>query len=256
MITSPWFVRKTVPSRRFRIYCFSYAGGNASNYSPWQAMLGPDIEVCAVQLPGRGNRFFETHYDSLSKLIEDLAYVISQDDVLPFAFFGHSLGGLIAFELARYLERKKLPPPRHLFVSGSNAPQYRSPPENFHLLPDDALIQTLRNLEGTPSEILDNESLMELVLPTIRADFALAERYHYYHGNPLSVPITVLVGKLDSHTSNDQVDGWQKETSKRVFVRWFEGGHFFINEEKQAVLECVAAQIRDLMISCRLSAPV
>jgi len=211
---SPWLIRKTGAVRRLRLYCFCYAGGNAVSFMPWQANLDPDIEVCAIQLPGRGARLGEQLYRSMPKLIEDLAQVILRDAPLPFAFFGHSLGGLLAFEMARFFARHQLAMPEHLFVSGVAAPQFRNPSKNLHALPDDQLIQSLRDYNGTPLDILENRDLMELVLPTIRADFALAENYQYRAGLRLNVPITVLAGKLDVDIAPDQVNGWQKETAK------------------------------------------
>jgi surfactin synthase thioesterase subunit len=151
---------------------------------------------------------------------------------------------LLAFEATRQLARNRHALPEHLFVSGANAPQYRSPSRNFHLLPDDALIQSLRNYNGTPAEILDNRDLMELLLPTIRADFALAEGYQYQPGPLLTLPITVFAGKKDDHISMDDVEGWREETMGRCEIRWFEGDHFFIDTERQAVLDCILGTLR------------
>ena len=177
-------------------------------------------------------------------LVADITQVISQENSLPFAFFGHSLGSLLAFEVTRQLARNRHKLPEHLFVSGANAPQYRSPSKNLHLLPDDALIQSLRNYNGTPAEILDNRDLMELLLPTIRADFALAEGYQYQPGPLLTLPITVFAGQKDDHISMDDVEGWREETMGRCEIRWFEGDHFFIATEQQAVLDCILGTLR------------
>lgn len=245
MLSRSWLIRKNGIARRLRLYCFCYAGGNAVSYLPWQAILDPDIEVCAIQLPGRGARITEPPYRSMPPLIADIAQVVSQNNSLPFAFFGHSLGGLLAFEATRQLAKNRYPLPEHLFVSGVDAPQYRSPSKNLHLLKDDALIESLRDYNGTPAEILDNRNLMELLLPTIRADFALAENYQYQPGPPLTLPITVFAGKQDDHISMDEVEGWGDETIGRCEIHWFEGDHFFINAEQQEVLDCILATMRN-----------
>ncbi len=244
MFSQPWLIRKAGAARRLRLYCFCYAGGNAISYLPWQEQLGPDIEVCAIQLPGRGTRMREAPYHAMPPLIAEIMQVVLHENKLPFAFFGHSLGGLMAYELTRQLAKNRLPLPQHLFVSGTDAPQYRSPSKNLHLLPDDELIQSLRNYNGTPAEILDNRDLMDFLLPTIRADFALAETYQYQAGPPLTVPITVLAGQYDDHVSMQEVQGWREETVGECDIRWFNGDHFFINSEQRAVLDCILGKLR------------
>lgn len=247
MLISPsWIVRQSGPQRRLRLYCFSYAGGSAAAYLPWQSDLDPAIEVCAVQLPGRGARMAETPYSSLPALVAALGQVIRAGSALPFAFFGHSLGALVAFELARFCQRQALPTPEHLFVSGCEAPQYRSAPKNLHQLPHDELVASLRSYNGTPQEVLDHRELMELLLPTIRADFALVDNYRYQPGALLAMPLTVLAGRGDDHVEPGQVEQWRLETTAGCRVQWFDGDHFFINSQQRAVLSCVAADLAGL----------
>ena len=241
MHTSPWLVRDPKSAkRRLRLYCFCYAGGSASVYAPWQARLDPAIEVCAVQLPGRGTRMAERPFTSLPELIKALAPVIGRQDGLPFAFFGHSLGGLIAFELARYQKLHYMRMPEHLFVSGCDAPQFRAPSRRLHALPDPELIDVLKDFNGTPPDVLAHRELMDLLLPTIRADFALVDDYVYRPGLPLTMPITVLAGRRENRTA-EQVEGWRRETLSDCHVHWFDGDHFFILPEQQAVLDCIGA---------------
>lgn len=246
MRPSPWLVRETrSAARRLRLYCFCYAGGSASVYAPWQARLDPAIEVCAVQLPGRGTRMAEQPFTSMPALIKALAQVIgSHQDGLPFAFFGHSLGGLLAFELARYQKLHYMRMPEHLFVSGCDAPQYRSPSRRLHTLPDRELIEVLKDFNGTPPGVLQHRELMDLLLPTIRADFALVDDYVYRPGLPLAMPITVLAGRREDRTV-DQVEGWRKETLADCHVHFFDGDHFFILPEQQAVLDRIGAVLAE-----------
>ena len=248
MPSTRWLVRLQDGPRRLRLYCFSYAGGNAFLFLPWQAALNPAIEVCAVQLPGRGARLQEPPYSSLPLLIENLAGVISRQDPLPFAFFGHSLGALIAFELARYCDRHDLPLPLHLFPSGCDAPQYRSSGRRLHELDDRALIDALKEYNGTPQEVLENRELMELAIPTLRADFALAEKYKYQPGPALTIPITVLAGNRDDQIFAEQVQDWRKETTSTCSVKWFEGDHFFINSDRDNVVQFLNAKLAQLAI--------
>ncbi len=257
---SQWFVRQSNVKHRLRLFCFSYAGGNATIYHPWQQAFHPGVEICAVQLPGRGRRMAQPPYTEFTRLVEDLGQLIveenkeenkdenkqerTQKTPLPFAFFGHSLGALLGFELARYFQRHHLPLPQHLFVSGCNAPQQRNPPQGMHLMPDHELIESLRRYNGTPSEILANRELMALVLPTIRADFRMVEEYTYCPAPPLPIPITVLAGRKDEHSSPAQAQAWQHETRAPCELHWFEGDHFFIHPEIAEVRRLVESSLQ------------
>jgi medium-chain acyl-[acyl-carrier-protein] hydrolase len=227
-----------------RLYCFCYAGGNALSYIPWQSSIDPAIEICAIQLPGRGARIAETPVTSMPALVESISHAIERQRDMPFAFFGHSLGALLAFELVRYRKRLGLPMPLHLFVSGCDAPQFRDPPKGLHKFSDDALIDALKEYNGTPPEILAHRELMELVLPTVRADFSLAENYQYDGGLLLDTLMTVMAGTADDRSSLEQVEGWAKETAANCDIQWFEGDHFFINPQKEAVINCINEALR------------
>lgn len=242
----PWFVRQPDPARRFRLFCFSYAGGSAASFAQWQAELDPAIEVCAIQLPGRGGRFGETPCRSMPELVLRIAERVAGLRDLPFAFFGHSLGALLAFEVASYCDRHGLPMPEHLFASGCNAPQLRSPSRNLNLYSDANLISALQDYKGTPPDVLRNTELMTLLLPMVRADFSLAENYQYRARPQLGIPVSALAGMGDEYTTPEQVVGWQRETTGPFDVHWFEGDHFFLNTERRAVLDCIGAQLSDL----------
>lgn len=237
MMPTPWLVRPPGPPRRLRLYCFPFAGGSASVFAGWQEALGPGIEVCAIQLPGRGARMAEAPLSDLGEVVRQIVSVIASQPRMPFAFFGHSLGGLLAFEVARYCMLHYLPLPVHLFASGCAAPQHRDRERKLHLLPDEELIEALKDYNGTPAEVLGNFELMALLLPLLRADFALVENYRYRPSLRLSVPITVLAGRQDAHIEEMHVDGWSKETSGPCQVHWFEGDHFFIQSERAAVID-------------------
>jgi surfactin synthase thioesterase subunit len=245
MRPSLWLLRQPGPRRRARLFCFSYAGGNPAAFLPWQKAIDPAIEICAIQLPGRGTHLAEPATASMPTLIKALAHEISRLSDLPFAFFGHSLGGLLAFEVTRWCKLDYLPLPVHLFVSACAAPQSRNPTEALHQLPDTELIQRLASYNGTPPEVLAHRELMEILLPAIRADFQLVEEYRYRPGLPLGAPITVLAGRRDRHVTAEQAAGWRRETLAACQIRWFEGDHFFIHGELEAVLDCISTGLSE-----------
>lgn len=249
MQRSPWLINASVSQARMRLFCFPYAGGSAFNFMPWRAVLDPSIEISAVQLPGRGARIADAPIASMSTLLKMLAPVITQHSELRFAFFGHSVGALIAFELARYLQLHGVRGPERLFVSGCQAPQYRSPTRNLHELPDAAFLDELKNYNGTPAEVLENRELMELILPSIRADFALAESYAYRSGPLLHAPLSVFAGKDDDNKASGQVDGWKRETVGDCRISWFDGGHFFVNTARDPVIVQINAELADIQAS-------
>lgn len=247
MHTPSWFVRQPGSTRRLRLYCFAYAGGSATSFLTWQAALDPAVELCAIQLPGRGARFSEKPFDQLRPLVTTLADQIQRDSTLPCAFFGHSLGSLLAFEVARQLQLEGQRMPSHLFLSGCQAPRYRTPSKNLSRLDDASLIEALKQYNGTPREVLEHRELMALLLPTIRADFALVDDFKYQSGPLLDVPLTILAGKSDQYDLPLQVEGWREETGRECRVEWFEGDHFFIHSQQAAVLECVNADLAPLL---------
>ncbi|MQB40473.1 alpha/beta fold hydrolase [Rhizobium sp. ICMP 5592] len=250
MSSSRWFVNGHCSTPRLRLYCFSHAGGDAATYLGWQAALAPDVEVWGVRLPGRGSRFHETAYRSLDDAVAAVTPVIAAASTgIRYAFFGHSLGALMAFEVARSLRRQQLSEPIALIVSGADAPDTRDPRRRLSLLGDDALLDALTAFNGIPADLLDQRELMELCLPTTRADFEMVETYRYMPDEPLAIPIDVFAGKTDTHIRLDQVATWKNQTSASCTVEWFDGDHFFIDAERDRVL----SRLRDIL-DCRTPA--
>lgn len=243
MSSTPWLIRPSgAAARRLQLVCLPYAGGSANAFLPWQPLLAPDIGLCAVQPPGRGARFGEAPYTTLPALVAALAEVLRQHVAPPYALFGHSLGSLVAFELARHCRAHGLPPPQQLIVSAGSAPMQRTP-RRLHELDDDALIAALRDYNGAPPSALEHRELMELMLPTIRADFALLADYRYRKEAPLALPITVFAGKDDAHAPADSLTGWQECSSQPVACHWFDGDHFFLHAHGAAVVERINALV-------------
>jgi len=235
------------PQTCFRLFCFPYAGGGASIFRTWPQRLPPDIEVCAIQLPGRENRLKETPFAKLSPLIDALADVLYPYMDFPFAFFGHSLGSLISFELTRRLRRQKAPCPLQLFVSGCRAPQIPDPDPPIHQLPDAEFTEEMRRFKGTPKAVLDNPELMEVFLPLLRSDVGLYETYIYDHEAPLDCPISAFGGLEDEEVSREELAAWYAQTRSRFNIQMFPGDHFFLNgKENNGLLEVISKDIRKI----------
>lgn len=236
MQTSPWILSRPLPSAGLRLFCFPYAGGSAAHFLPWQSELGSQIQVCAVQLPGRGSRFHEAPLTEWAPVIEQLVETLADYDDLPYAFFGHSLGGLLAFELARTCTAYGLPLPRHLFISATNAPRSVPDRPDVTRMDDDALIARLRYYNGTPTEVIQNRELMELLLPVIRADLTLLQNYRYRTRSLLPIPLSIMAGSDDSHLVQQDFPAWSNETTGPFRQHTFSGDHFYIQSERNAVL--------------------
>jgi medium-chain acyl-[acyl-carrier-protein] hydrolase len=226
---------------RIRLFCFPFAGGGASMFLPWIDKLAPKIAVYPVQLPGRENQFTVPAFRRLPALLERLGEVLAAFTDMPYAFFGHSMGGLICFELARHLRREHYPLPRHLFISGLRAPQVGWKIENppVHQLPEEKFIERIRKLNGTPESILSNRELLRLVLPTLRADFELCETYRYISEEPLDCSISAFGGVEDKNICLADIAAWKAQTTRKCRVRMFPGDHFFIYRFQEMVLRAI-----------------
>ena len=220
------------PGATLRLFCFPYAGGGARIYRNWPRLLAPSVEVCAANLPGREGRLKERPFTQMDPLIEALAENLGPFFDRPFAFFGHSMGAMISFELARRLRRTGGPMPVHLFVSGRRAPQLPDPEPPTYDLPRDEFIDSLRRLNGTPHEVLQNDELLQLVIPLLRADFELVQTYDYREEVPLDCPITAFAGLDDVEVSRDEVRGWERQTTKGFSHLTVPGDHFFIHADQ------------------------
>ena len=231
------------PGAKVRLFCFPYAGGGASVFRGWADGLPGSVEVRPVQLPGRETRFGEPAFTRLPPLVEALAEALRPCLDRPFAFFGHSLGALVAFELARRLHRGHDVQPVCLFVSGCGAPPTRTPETSLHTLPAAAFREGLRRLNGTPQEVLDNDDLMDFLFPTLRADFALCETYAYRAGPPLDCPVSALGGLGDDRVSRDDLDAWREQTTGPFRLRMLPGNHFFLQTAQQPLLQAVAQEL-------------
>jgi medium-chain acyl-[acyl-carrier-protein] hydrolase len=243
-----WIVRaKPRPAARLRLFCFPYAGVGASAYRPWATALDPAIELCAVQPPGREERIGTPPFSRLDPLLDALAPAVQPLLDRPFVFFGHSLGALVGFELARRLRRLGAPEPRHLFVSGRRAPQLPIREEVLHTLPDAALKEELRRFNGTPDAALQHEELMALVLPVLRADLAIHETYVHRVEPPLGMPISAFGGEGDPEVPEANLAAWKEQTTKAFRLRLLPGDHFYLQAGRAPLLAAITEDLAPLL---------
>jgi medium-chain acyl-[acyl-carrier-protein] hydrolase len=243
MLTTPRIIHTGAKQPAVRLLCFPYAGGGASIYRQWASKLPAWVEVCAIQLPGRENRMHTPAHINMQAAIEEIATNIQPLLDKPFYLFGHSMGALISFELARFLRRSNLPQPARLFVSASRAPQMQHHNEEIHALPGREFLAGIKKLGGTPDEILQHEELMELLLPMLRADFTLYETYRYTPEPPLSYPINAYCGTHDAEVSKEEIAGWQEQTSNTFKLEMISGDHFCIHSQQDVLLKYISQEI-------------
>lgn len=239
------------PEIHLRLFCFPYAGSGASVFRGWSAEIAAGIEVCPIQFPGRENRWGEPPFTRMSSLVEALAEALWPLLDTPFAFFGHSMGALIGFELARHLRRKGGKEAAHLIASGARAPQLPDPDEPIHHLPDAALIERLLKLRGIPGEVLGNDDLMKLLLPALRADLELCEMYRYTDEEPLNCRVSAYAGRHDQKAPSEDVAAWGAQTANEFSLRVFPGDHFFLTGARQPVLRSVSVDLLGTVIQMR-----
>ncbi|WP_339523315.1 thioesterase II family protein [Pseudomonas sp. EL_65y_Pfl2_R96] len=218
------------------LFCFPYSGAGALAYKSWRDSLPDNIGLAAIQLPGRETRFSEPAYEDLQGLISDLGHAITSHLTKPFAFFGHSFGSLIAFELALWLKRNNQPTPNQLFLSSFRAPQLPANKPHSHDLPRHELIEKLKSYNGTDDSILKNKEIIDLFLPALRADLKICERYQSPLSPAVEVPITIYFGEKDELVRSESLSDWRLCTTHSIEFKNFEGDHFYLNTEERAKL--------------------
>jgi len=229
------------PGASIRLFFFPYAGGGTATLRRWPSLLPRHIELFGVQLPGRERRLTEKPMNRMAPLADTLAGAIAPLLDHPYAFFGHSMGAIIGFELIRELRRRGLPRPLHFFPAARGAPQIPDPAPKISELPDPAFVEQLRmRYDGIPDAVAQEPELMALLLPMLRADIALLEHWDYRAEEPLDVPFTALVGRSDFTATEPQMEGWREQTSAAFTLKTIEGGHFFLQESERLVIEAIA----------------
>jgi len=243
-ITSPWFVcLKRSLQAKARLFCFPYAGGGPMVFREWPQELPPNIGVYAVHLPGRGARLSESLFTEFSSLMDAIVEAIVPYLDLPFAFYGHSMGAIVSFEVARRLYREHGLEPLHLFVSGRRAPQLPSLTASIHGLPHGEFLDELRRLNGTPPEVLEHPELMQMMAPILRADFSVTQNYEYVDQPRLNCPISAFGGLHDSEMSYDNLEAWREQTNDTFVLRMIPGDHFFLNTARPLLLRIISREL-------------
>ena len=245
--SSPWLASlRPATAPAVRLICVPHAGGGASVFRRWGPLLPEAVDLLAVQLPGRQSRYSERPESDLGRVVEAVAEGVEPLLDVPIALFGHSVGAIVAFELARTLSWQSLVPPAHLFVAGCASPRrvHASGAPRSQDLSDEDFVGMLGTVGGLPAEVLANRDLLDLLLPALRADCQLYETYEYRPGPQLRCPISVIAGRDDSVPLGDLED-WSSESSVSSSVRLFPGGHFFTSEQEAAVVAEVAASLKE-----------
>lgn len=240
---TPWLAQhyRRDPRASIRLFCFPYAGGSASVFATWKSLLPPEVEVCPVQYPGRNDRIAEPYMTDLCEMAHVAANAIGPYLDMPFALFGHSLGAIVAYEVAQALRRTGVARPKHLIVSAHRAPHIPLRREPTWQLDGPSFKSRLRELNGTPNEVFEEEELLALVLPSLRADFRLAETYtHPGHHEPLDCPIFLFGGRADTDVNEAELRAWRETTRGPFEIKTMEGDHFFINSQKRELLQDVS----------------
>jgi medium-chain acyl-[acyl-carrier-protein] hydrolase len=223
---------------RPRLICLPYAGGSAHIFQPWRQLLGNDIDVVAPVLPGRGARLLQDPLSRIEDLIAWLQCELGDALAGDYALWGHSMGAMLSYELARARVDQGLPQPRHLFVSGRLPPHRPRRRDQYHLAADDALIARLTSMGGMPPEVLANTELMEMLLPMLRADVAVCETYAWVPDRvPLRVPMTVMGGDRDPEVPLADLLAWRDCSQGEVRIIPMVGHHFFLHDQVHAIAE-------------------
>jgi medium-chain acyl-[acyl-carrier-protein] hydrolase len=249
---NPWIeLRQASPAAALNLFCFPHAGGSAWQYRQWQALLPPQIEVVPIQYSGRGRRMREPFCTNMQELVEGAARgLASEFERRPFAFFGHSMGAIAAFELARLLQRERWRSPELVFVAGTSPPSRRRERREIWKLPDAEFAVELRVMNGTPEELLTDPEAMALLMPLIRRDLEIADSYC---GDPrvrIGCNLVAMGGTNDPDVPIENIEAWKIHClgSFRAFT--LEGDHFFVNQNPQ-VLQIVAECLAEIVPSFR-----
>lgn len=223
---------------KITLFCFPFAGGTSYSYSAFTKYGSDILNIVSINLPGRGNRMRERLLKNIDEIVEDVWQQIRKDLFKPYAIYGHSMGTLIGYLITKKIIRENYPLPLHLFFTGCGGPYYQNIKTDTHLLPRNEFIRRLKDMGGSPNEILENDALMDFFEPIIRADFEAIENYTYQETSAFSILITCMIG-TEEETTYDHALGWQKETTGPLKILQFQGDHFFIFDHIEKIMQTI-----------------
>lgn len=229
-------------SARLKLLCLPPAGASASMYMRWQRSFPQWVQVAPVELPGRGSRFAEAFIEDFDALVQKISREYVEGLRQPYALFGHSMGALLAYGIAVRQRDHRARLPEVLLASGSPAPSCRDPDLLAGKDSDEALIEDMRKQGGVPEEVFANEEMLRLTLNVLGADYRVVKGYQYWPAAPLSMPLHVFAGR-DDDIDVECIEAWRREAGGPFSVEWFDGGHFFVRHNEEAVLKAVIERL-------------
>ncbi|MFE5792305.1 thioesterase II family protein [Streptomyces sp. NPDC056503] len=245
LLDDPWLVRHhPAPGSDLTLVCFPHAGGSASYFRPLAGALAPRVDVVSLQYPGRQDRRNEPCIESVDGLADAITRALRPLAGRPLAFFGHSMGAMLAFETARRLAAGQGTEPLGLVLSGRRAPRTVRE-ENVHLRDDAGLIAEIQKLNGTDPALLVDEDILRMALPSLRADYTAVETYVYREGPALDCPVRVFTGAADPQVNREEAESWAEHTASTFAVRTFPGGHFYLSEHPGEVIAALVEELDD-----------
>lgn len=239
-MSNPWLPgrRHNRATAKFRLFCFAHAGGGSSCFTKWKTAFGPDIEVCPILIPGRESRMTEEPYRRIEDIVGPLVSALSPEMKIPFGLFGHSLGSILAFEVARCATERGYPI-KILMVSGRRAPHLNMRRDPLHLLDMADFLAAIKGLNGTPADVFDSEQLMQVFLPSLRADIELNETYIPLFGKLLSCALVAYMGEQDPEVDQSELIAWREVTSGFFRHHVLPGDHFYLQQNPDDLLSLI-----------------
>lgn len=226
-----------------KLFCLPYAGSSAVIYERWKKRLSGHAAVVPLELAGRGVRTKEPFYEGMADAAADVLERLKEHmDGMPYGLFGHSMGGMIMYEVCHLIHEQGLQPPSLLFFSGRPAPEVPRKESPIHQLPDDEFAQRILDMGATSAELFEHKQLMEIFMPILRADFRLVETYVYKDRGPLPWPLTIIAGLEEQWTEAD-LEAWTRHTTAPCGIVRMEGGHFYLQENAEPLMNLLQSRL-------------